>query len=162
LDWSHQLWKDLNYKSCQEPSSKEFDDWLKHADNPAHARYARFFIPRGDDPILQSMGSPLMHRSHNCLAGDPTGTVAHWKRILELKGISSINNLADITHVMNSNQQLMSSAVATLLHRFWFVGILEHLESVCFSFITRISFYLYPIVFLLCSSLNIYSYDPIL
>lgn len=128
LDWSPRLWRVLDHRACHEPSPKQFVDWLKHPDNPAHGRYARFFIPRGKDPNKASLGAPLTTRTHNCLSGDAAATVTHWRRILELKGIAALANLAEITHVMNTDADLGSSAMATLKDRFWFVGILEHLE----------------------------------
>jgi len=133
LDWSHDLWKGLNHKSCSEPSADEFSDWLRHKDNPAHARYGRFFIPRtlGDEmeDLKKSLAAALLFREHNCLAGDSVNTLKHWQAVLQKTISVNVESLSDVTTAMNTNPHLRESAMDVLLGRFWFVGILENIES---------------------------------
>ena len=106
LDWSVPLWNAVDHTRCGatvDPAG--FRAWVSHPDNPAHGRYARFFLPRatasasssssssssaaaeGGGGIVEGSGgqrflsggggegSALMYRKHNCLAGDHDGTV---------------------------------------------------------------------------------------
>ena len=134
LDWSNEIWLDMDHNSCNEYPMGAFRRWVDHEDNPSHARYARFLLPRqlqpGEKPSPSDMGTSLLYRVHNCLAGDFMGTLSHWRAMLRDYGVSVDATLKDVTAVMNSNQQLRDAAISTFLNHFWFVGILEHLDEV--------------------------------
>jgi len=143
LDWSAPLWDSLWYPSkggahastCAHVSAKSFNAWLQHPDNAAHARYARFLLPRAGSGGHN--GAALLNREHNCLAGDHEGTVRHWSALLAAHGNSAIpsssgggpTRLQDITTVINNDKALQDAATTFMLQRFWFVGILEDLEA---------------------------------
>jgi hypothetical protein len=143
LDWSDSLWDSLWYppkggaqlSTCAQVSAKSFNDWLQHPDNAAHARYARFLLPRVGSG--GSNGAALLNREHNCLAGDHEGTVRHWSALLAAHGSSTMapssrggpTRLQEITTAINNDKALQDAATTVLLQRFWFVGILEDLEA---------------------------------
>jgi hypothetical protein len=147
LDWSEPLWDSLWYppgdgssaaSSCAHVTAESFKAWLQHPDNAAHARYARFLLPRAGSGGRD--GAALLQREHNCLAGDHEGTVRHWSALLAAHGsvgvpagaagqAAAAATLQEVTAAMNQDKALRGAATAVLLHRFWFVGILEDLEA---------------------------------
>jgi hypothetical protein len=58
LDWSPRLWGSLDERTCAAPSAAAFRAWVEHPDNPAHGRFARYFLPHHEPlPVRDDDGA---------------------------------------------------------------------------------------------------------
>ena len=113
----------MDISICMKPTPDSFMTWLDHRDNPAHGRYARYFLSRPQEPPLTSV--------HNCLVGDHGKTVSYWQRWAKSNNAfgERVRDLAGITEFMNHETRLWAGAEDVMVGRFWFIFILEKMDQ---------------------------------
>ena len=131
-----QLWSSIGPKclassgalegSPSSPSSANvgLSRWALAGGNPGHNRYAKMLSNNTDSPVLR--------KEHNCIIGNEADSLKVWAR-RRRRGARTLlhgeEEDAELWGALNDDTALLDEALGVLRHRFWFVGILEELET---------------------------------